>query len=226
MFCSKCGTQLNDDAAFCSACGNAVAQPQAAPVETPVTPAEQAPVQAPVQTTPQAPATSSLPAGLVTIPKISEFIVLGLSALMFIFMFLPWFKYGAKMFGISYFKHFSIFTDDLFELSAIMGIAKVLGIINIIVFVIFALLYFFDARKLIPTIPEKLDLKKYSAYAFGGIYALQWILTLIGMIATEYVGLSICFIFALIFAAAFAVAVLMPDLLDKLLKDVLKIKKD
>lgn len=219
MFCSKCGTQLNDDAAFCSACGNAVAQPQAAPAQAPV----EAPVeQTPVQAAPVAHTTNALPKGIVTIPKLPELVVLGVSVLMFIFMFLPWFKVGMRIFGKGYFDHYSIFTGDIFELSALIGIAKVLGIINIIVFVIYAVLRFIDIKKLVPAIPETLDLKKYSAYAFGGIYALQWIFTLIGIIATEYVGLSICLIFALIFAAAFIVATLKPEIVDNLFKNAKK----
>lgn len=214
MFCSKCGTQLNDDAAFCSACGNPVAQSQETSVQTlveePVAPVEQTPVA------------NVLPKGIFAVPKLQEIVVLGVSVLMFIFMFLPWFKYGMKLFGTGYFKHFSIFTSDVFDLSALIGIAKVLGIINIIVFVVYAALRFIDIKKLVPAIPETLDLKKYSTYAFGGIYALQWILTLIGIIATEYVGISICFIFALIFVAAFIVATLKPEIVDNLFKNVKK----
>ena len=240
MFCSKCGNQLNDGVAFCGACGNPVVQASVeqqqpvaqtpaqepdiqAPVQPPI---QQSDTQTPVQPTPTAQNTVSLPDGFVTIPKISEFIVLGLAALMFIFMLLPWFKYGISFWGVSYTEHFSIFTGDVFEWSALIGIAKIFGIINIIVFIVYALLQFFDVRKLIPAIPENIDLKKYSAYAFGGIYVLEWLFTLIGMIATKYVGLSPCFVVAFVFAAAFAVAVLMPNLLDKLLKDVFNINKN
>lgn len=223
MFCSKCGTQLNDDAVFCSACGNAVAQPQTAPaeqtpVESPVTPVE----QTPVKETPASPAVNALPNGLVTIPKLSELVVFGVSVLMFIFMFLPWFKYGFEFFGTGYYEHFSIFASSMFELSALIGIAKIFGIINIIVFVVYALLRFIDITKLVPAIPAGIDLKKYSAYAFGGIYALEWVLTLIGIIATEYVGISVCLIFALVFAAAFIVATVKPDIVDNLFKNVKK----
>jgi len=222
MFCSKCGTQLNDDAAFCSACGNQVAQSQEAtvqtPVETPVTPVEQTDVQAP----PATPAANALPSGIFSVPKLPELVVLGISFLMFIFMFLPWFKFGMKIFGTGYFEHFSIFRSGVFELSALIGIAKIFGIINIIVFIVYAALRFIDIRKLVPAIPENLDLKKYSTYAFGGLYALQWIFTLLGIIATEYVGISICLIFALVFVAAFAVATFKPEIVDNLFKNVKK----
>ena len=56
MFCSKCGTQLPDGAAFCSNCGNAVAAP-AAPV-APVAPVAPA---APVYEAPVAPVAPAAP---------------------------------------------------------------------------------------------------------------------------------------------------------------------
>ena len=48
LFCSQCGTQLEESAKFCSKCGTPVAAPVEAPVETPV----ETPVAAPAATTP------------------------------------------------------------------------------------------------------------------------------------------------------------------------------
>lgn len=207
MFCSKCGTQIDDNAAFCGVCGNATGA------------ANQAPASAPAgNTTPASPMAN----GLVTIPKISGLIGIGAAILMFIFMFLPWFSYGVKIFGTKYSESFSIFHSDMFELSALLGLAKVLGIINIIVFVLYLVLQFIDIKKLVPQIPANIDCKKLSAYAFVGIYALQWFLTLIGIIATKYVGIAACFIIAVVFVAAFVITVFKEDFVDNLLGNIAK----
>ena len=222
MFCGKCGNQLNDGAAFCGACGNAVGQPQQTQTPVQQQPVEQPPVQQPTPPTSAANNTVSLPEGLITIPKISEFFVLGASLLMFIFMLTPWFRY--KYYWYS--RHYSIFTSNASAYSDAIGVAKAFGIISIILFVIFALLNFFDIRKIIKGIPEKLDFKKYAAYAFGASYFLQWFLTFIGMVAERTIGVSPCFIVAFIFLAVYAVIVFVPGLLDKILKDLFKINKD
>lgn len=227
MFCSKCGNQLSDGAAFCGACGNPVSQPQQ--TQTPIQqPMYQAPPVRPAaqQFAPQN--TTSLPDGLVTIPKISEFIVLGSALLMFIFMLLPWIKIGRWSYYSTFtvYSHRSIFMGNAFDISGAIGVAKVLGIINIIVFIVFALLYFFDVKKLIPAIPEKLNLKQYATYAFGGIYALEWILTLVGMVSESIIKLSPCFVVAFILIGLFVVVAIIPGLLDKILKDVFKLNKE
>lgn len=49
MFCSKCGTQYQEGSAFCSACGNPLTPPQAAPNPQPVEQSPQISSQQPVQ---------------------------------------------------------------------------------------------------------------------------------------------------------------------------------
>lgn len=213
MYCSKCGTQLDDNAAFCSGCGAQTGNSNQAP-------AQQAPVY-------NAPASNTAPTnlttnGLFTIPKLSGLISIGAAVLMFIFMFLPWFSYGIKFLGTKYSESFSIFHSDMFELSALLGLAKVLGIINIIVFVLYLALQFIDVKKLVPQIPANIDCKKLSAYAFGGIYALEWLFTLIGIIATKYVGIAACFIITLVWVAVFVITVFKEDLVENLLGNITK----
>ncbi len=210
MFCSKCGTKLEDSAAFCSACGNRVGA-----IEPQVTESvAQTPVAEPVAQTPVANTGNSF----LTLPDVAGWIKIGVSVLMFIFMFCPWFRFS--FWGLS--ESFTIFTKNLFELSFFIGLAKVFAIINIFVFVIYAVLQFIDVKKIIPALPQDIDFKKYSVYAFGGVYALQWVLTFIGIIATEYVGITVCLILALVFAAAFAVSVFKPDVVDGIVSNTTK----
>ncbi len=57
-FCSSCGTQLSDDAAFCPTCGNKQAL---APVSAPVTPTPASPYQAPFNQASPSPTTYAQP---------------------------------------------------------------------------------------------------------------------------------------------------------------------
>ncbi|MBR5272913.1 MAG: zinc-ribbon domain-containing protein [Clostridia bacterium] len=206
MFCSKCGTELVEGAAFCASCGQPVGQPVVnqttveQPVEQPIAPAPSA----------------NINNDIFALPNIAGWIKIGISVLMFIFMFCPWFKFS--FWGLS--ETFTIFTKNLFDLSFFIGLAKVFAIINIFVFVIYAALRFIDIKKIIPALPQNIDFKQYSEYAFGGVYALQWVLTLIGIIATEYVGITVCLILAFVFTAAFAVTVFKADIVDGIVSNV------
>lgn len=73
-YCKFCGTQLNDDAAFCSNCGRACEPLPAQQTQT-ATPAQQVPVQAPARTE---------PSGIKIAAKI--FMILGCVASAFLFL--------------------------------------------------------------------------------------------------------------------------------------------
>lgn len=201
MFCSRCGTQIDDNAAFCSSCGAATGVANQAP-------AQSAPV---INTTPASPMAN----GLITIPKLTGLVSIGFAILTFIFMLLPWLSV-LKITSVGILK------EGMFDVNAMLGLAKVLCIINIFVFVIYLALQFVDVKKLIPQIPAHIDCKKLSAYAFGGICVLQWLFALIGIISTRGLGVTACFIIALVFIAIFAVTVLKEDLVDNLLGNIIK----
>lgn len=221
MFCSKCGTKLNDDAVFCSECGNRVAQPQEAP-------ASEAPTQAPTDNsgnysfndnTPSSTDDSaplmSFANGAVKIPNKFDLIGVGLAIITFIFMLLPWLDiWGLESVGM--------LREGMFDVSAMFGLAKVVCIINIILFIAYLIAQFVDVKKFVPQIPEHIDLKKFSAYAFIGGCVLQWIFALLGRMTNDYyIELTACFVIAIIFVAAFAVTVFKKDLVEELLGKVI-----
>lgn len=215
MFCSKCGAQLQDDAAFCGACGNRVAPTQAAPAQTTDNSYSYSFNDNTSNNSNSSGAPQMFGNGAITIPNKVDLISIGLSVLTFIFILLPWLDvWGLESVGM--------LREGMFDVSAMFGLAKVVCIINIILFVVYLIAQFVDVKKFVPQIPEHIDLKKFSAYAFIGGCVLQWIFALLGRMTNDfYIELTACFVIAIIFVAAFAVTVFKKDLVEELLGKVI-----
>ncbi len=205
MFCPKCGNKLPDDARFCNACGNQLSgngNGNGAPA-----PQQYAPL-------PQKPAAPFRLPGLV------ERFVLAYSTVVFIFMFFGWFRASGGS------DTFSLFSGNLFKLSALLGIAKVVCILNIFVFLGYVFFSYVNINKTGYGVSSVL-LKRICATAFYGAYLFSVLFTLIGALtAGEDYGVysvgytvSAVWYFALLGAGLGLVMVLLPGLVKKLIKE-------
>lgn len=194
MFCPKCGAQIPDGSAFCGSCGEKFnTQPQ-----------DQPKAQAPVQ---------------LKMPPLATTIKFGVAILAFIFGFLPWFKYSFDYFGVSASESFSVFTSGMFELSALLGLAKILMIISIIVFIIFIASQFIDFNKFVQL---PFSVKEKAPVAYYVVYAVALIFTLIGCFTCATGGFggvspAACWYISLVICAAGLAITFKPALLDNIL---------
>lgn len=199
MFCSKCGTQLDDAAAFCASCGaptgNNAPAAQSAP-EAPVAPAA-----------PAAPAATA-PAFSFKLPAIGTLIMLGVALLTFIFGFISWIK--LSFLGMS--TSVSIFEGDMFDVSFFLGLAKVLMIVQIVLFVLYVAAQFVDFNKFVKL---PFCVKEKSGLAYFAVYALALVLALLGIITTELLTPGVGWYLSLVFGAVGCVFTFRPALLDK-----------
>ena len=194
MFCPKCGMELPDGSQFCPACG------------------AQLGAQAPQQAAPQQ---GAKPAGIITIPKVGTLTAMFAALLCFIFGFLPLFGYSFSDYGYSYSDSYSILHSHMFDLNALFGIAKILMIIQIVVFVVYLVSQFIDINKYV-NLPFKLSEKMPLIYFCT--FALSLLFTLIGCIIEKGVSPAVCWYFAAVFCACGFVLVLKPDLISGLVK--------
>lgn len=116
--------------------------------------------------------------------KISLTDIIGLivGALSVGFLFLPWTTFIIKgnMFGelktrTSVIGNFEG-SDSLFDGSLFLGLAKIVGIIAIVLFVIYVLVKIIDFKALIPAI-GKINLVRIAEVSFAVVYALVVVLT-------------------------------------------------
>lgn len=114
--------------------------------------------------------------------KISLTDIIGLivGALSVGFLFLPWTTFTFKMFGeqkarTSVIGNFEG-SDSLFDGSLFLGLAKIVGIIAIVLFVIYVLVKIIDFKALIPAI-GKINLVRIAEVSFAVVYALVVVLT-------------------------------------------------
>lgn len=186
MFCPKCGATLPDGSQFCPACGAQLGAP--APQQQYAQPAAQKPLN-------------------LNIGKLSTLFV---AALCFIFGFLPLISAGISV-GLFY----SEYGFGMFDINALLGIAKIFLIIQIVVFAVYLISQFIDINKYI-NLPFKLSEKMPLIYFC--IYGLTMILALIGCIIQKGVSPAVCWYFAVVFCACGFVLALKPNLLDGLIK--------
>lgn len=146
-----------------------------------------------------------------------------IAALAFIFIFISWFKISI----MGYSEGFNILHSDMFDVSALMGIAKILAIVCIILFVAYVSNFFVDLKKLIPGL-EKIDLDKYLPLGYYGLYAAALIFTLIGTFTCEsskYVHPAFGWYFALIIVACGLIIIFKPDFFEKVVAKIKAAKK-
>ncbi len=207
MFCSKCGTNVADDAAFCPTCGN---QFNAAP----------APAVAP----------SSLAiGGLIKIPSIPQLISIALSVLVLIFSFLPTVAYKISYGGESQGESYGLFTEEIGSIidSAdnhmpfFLVMARIFCIIGIVAFVLYVASLIIDFATLVPALPAYLN--KIIAIAYSAVMILFIICLFIGSLYSETsLGAkvaffpAVCWYFELIFIALNSVIIFVPDVFKKI----------
>lgn len=200
MFCPKCGAQLNDGARFCNVCGN---QLSGAPA-----PQQQ---YAPVPRKPAKP---------FRLPDLADRFVLAYTFVMFIFMFFGWFRVSGGS------DTYSLFSGNMFDLSALIGIAKIVSIINVFVFAGYAFFSYVNINKTGYGLSSAF-LKRLCGIIFYGAYLFSVLFTFIGALtagesaygySVEYT-VSAVWYFALIGGIIGFVMVLLPGLVKKFVKE-------
>ena len=186
MFCPKCGVQLPDGSAFCAACGEKLA-----PVATPAAPAEQKSVQISVK-----------------MPPVATLVKLGIALVAFIFTFISWWNLAG-------YKSFNVLVGDIFEVSALLGIAKIFVIIDIVLFALYLISQFVDFNKFL-NLP--FNVKETVGKAYFAVYFAALLFCLIGIIATKWVGISFGWFIGFVFAGLGLVLEVKPDAFDGLIK--------
>ena len=193
MFCPKCGAQLPDGVKFCNVCGN---QLSGAPA-----------VQQ--QYAPAAPK----PAAPFKLPGLVDRFVLSFSLVMFIFMFLGWFRIS----NIAA-PTFSLFSGNLFDINALFGIAKIVSILNVFVFLGYVFFTYVNINKTGYGVSSAF-LKRLCGIIFYGAYLFNVLFTLIGAVTENGYTVSAIWYFALLGGALGFVMVMLPGLVRKFIKE-------
>ncbi len=197
MFCPKCGAKLPDSARFCNTCGNPIGSQSPA--------AEQTQHYTPPPRKPAKP---------FALPSFTERALLFYTFTMFIFSFFGWFRVS----GMS--ELYSLFSGNLFNGSAILGIAKVFIIIDVFVFLGYAFFSYVNINKTGYGVSSA-DLKRICGIVYYGVYIFCLFFTLIGALTTGGGGIlviSSVWYLALLGSVAGFVATLMPNLLNRLFR--------
>lgn len=188
--------ELPDGSAFCPACGAQLGAQEA-----------EAPAAA-------APAASG--SKLISLPKLTGWIKLGITTMTFLLSFLSWGAVSA--FGYS--QGFSIFGGSMFQVSVAMGFAKILMILGLFLFPVAIAVDLLNMDLL-----EKKNnifgiAKKFGKLAYFGIVCFSLFLVLVGAIFTEFVTMGWAWYVSILFAVPGLILCFKPDLLGNFgLKD-------
>ena len=113
----------------------------------------------------------------------------------FIVMFANWFK--IEVYTESY--GYSIFHSDMFDLNTCLGLAKVFGIIALVVGILYIVALVINFKKFIPGLKKfKFGFDRLFALVYYGFYGLALLFNLIGCIATDGVVPTVRIIFLFI----------------------------
>ena len=119
------------------------------------------------------------------------------AAFTFIVMFANWFKVEVYSESFGY----SIFHSDMFDLNTCLGIAKVFGIIALVIGILYIIALVIDFKRFIPGLKKfKFGFDRLFALVYYGFYGLALLFNIIGCIATDGVvpTVRIIFIFVLV----------------------------
>ena len=200
MFCPKCGIELAPDAAFCPACGAKIEAPAAeaaAPQKEEVA----------AKPAPKAAAPRKIELTLTT----AELVSWGVALLSFMLMLMP--NWKISTWGTS--QTYSVLINNIFQAQALLGLAKVLTIINIFVFALCFITRFVDADK---CIKASFSIKKILPFVFYGIQALNILFVFIGSLIMSAGRPACCWYLGLLTCACGILLTIKPDLLDKMFK--------
>lgn len=196
MFCPKCGIELPDGSQFCPACG------------------AQLGAQAPAAPEAAAPAAGGNAQTSVKLPATSKLLTMFFALMSFIFGFLPLVHVSYGGYGDSG----SIFSCG-FSFNALTGIAMILLIFQIVVFLLYIASQFVDFNKYL-NLP--FNAKEKMPVIYFGLYAAILLFTFIGSLIGPGYGISgspaVCWYFAVVFCACGFVLIFKPNLLDSLIK--------
>lgn len=113
----------------------------------------------------------------------------------FIVMFANWFKVEVYTESFGY----SIFHSDMFDLNTCLGLAKVFGIIALVIGILYIIALIIDFKKFIPGLKNfKFGFDRLFALVYYGFYGLALLFNLIGCIATDGVVPTVRIIFLFI----------------------------
>ena len=149
------------------------------------------------------------------LPSLAERLVLGYTLVMFFFMFFGWFRMSGDV------GTFSLFSGNLFKVNALLGIAKILAIINVFMFTAYIFFTYVDISRIINSL-SSVTLKRLFGFIFYGLYFFMVLFTLIGaLVGTDFIDLTVSAVwyFALLGGIMGFVMVLLPGLVGKLVKE-------
>lgn len=139
---------------------------------------------------------------------------LAFGILSFIFLFLKWFKFSL----LGYSESYSILHSEMFDISTLMGLAKILAIVCIVLFVVYLVSCLTDLEKLIPAL-SKYKTDKIFPLGYFGVYFISLLFNLIGTWTcdgSEMVKPAFGWWFAIIFVILGIVVTVIPNIGSKI----------
>lgn len=158
---------------------------------------------------------SQKPAAPFRLPTLAERFVLGYTLVMFIFMFFGWFRVSGGN------TTASLFSGNLFEISALIGIAKIVAILNVFVFAGYVFFTYVNINKTGYGVSSAY-LKRLCGFIFYGGYLFMLLFTLIGALTAEgFIDYTVSAVwyFALLGGGLGFVMVLLPGLVRQFIKE-------
>lgn len=115
----------------------------------------------------------------------------------FLLFNIRWIEYRYEFFGYKSSQNITILENDMFDLSFLLGIAKIFGIICVILFFIILIDSFINLESQFNNL-KKYDLKTNLPLIYYGSYIICLTFTLLGILFTKYVQVTIGYIITLI----------------------------
>ena len=115
----------------------------------------------------------------------------------FLLFNIRWIEYRYEFFGYKSSQNITILENDMFDLSFLLGIAKIFSIICVILFFIILIDSFINLESQFNNL-KKYDLKTNLPLIYYGSYIICLTFTLLGILFTKYVQVTIGYIITLI----------------------------
>lgn len=115
----------------------------------------------------------------------------------FLLFNIRWIQYRYEFFGYKSSQNITILQNDMFDLSFLLGIAKVFGIICVIIFFIILIDSFIDLESQFKSL-KKYNLKTNLSLIYYGSYIVCLIFTLFGVLFTKNVHFTIGYIISVL----------------------------
>ena len=115
----------------------------------------------------------------------------------FLLFNIRWIEYRYEFFGYKSSQNITILENDMFDLSFLLGIAKIFGVICVILFFIILIDSFINLESQFNSL-KKYDLKTNLPLIYYGSYIICLTFTLLGILFTKYVQVTIGYIITLI----------------------------